>query len=260
MVKNVNGLVFDHFYISPIRKTDERTVAHCKYTSSFRGGQFNMTGAIFELRPELFLLCSYVKALNAEVLVGIKDQMGVDIVPEARELQLYQNQCACVSGDWKAALSHHMRSCAITVLVGAVGLHSDTKKRSCSPDFKKGEQSGQPTVLLPSRLRNMHGFFEWKVFEEVKAMGDRNSPVAGGRGGFGPGKFVWGMVDHPYVNDVLQPGAYEPAEVGRLNVHLENLLAGLQGNWLRNLPPGGIRGLLHQEMANLAGDDYLGLI
>jgi len=102
--------------------------------------------------------------LNAEVLVGIKDQMGVDIVPEAQELQLYQNQCARACGDWKAALSLHMRSCAITVLVGAVGLHSDTKKRSCSPDFKKGEQSdGQPTVLLLSRLRNMHGFFEWKV-------------------------------------------------------------------------------------------------
>jgi hypothetical protein len=257
MVKNANGLVFDHFYISPFTKgAKKRTVAHCKYTTPFRGGQFNMTHDIFEMWPELFILCSYIKALNAEVLVGIKDRKDIDIVPEARELQLYQNQCARASGGWKSAMSQHMRGCAITAVVGAVGLHEDIKKSSYSQDVKSGIKHGWPIISLPSHLKRIHGFFEYRVYEEVPSLGDSNSPFAGGRGGFGPGHFVWGMVDHPYVNDVLAPGVYEPAAVGQLNRALANWIAGLDRC---GVPNGAFQGLLDQAVVDLGGEDYADL-
>jgi hypothetical protein len=257
-VKNENGLVFDHFYISASPKEKQRTVAHCKYTTPFRGGQFNMTHDILELWPELFILCSYIKALNAEVLVGIKERVDIDIVPEARELQLYQNECARAYGGWEDAMSHHMRSCAITTLVGAVGVHEDIKKSSCSPDFKSGKKCGCPTIPLPSHLEGIHGFFEYKVYEEVPSLGESNSPFAGGRGGFGPGKFVWGMVDHPYKNDVLAPGPYQPVAVRQLNQALANWMAGLERCGEIN---GGFRSLLHQAMVDdAAGNEYADLL
>ena len=252
IVKNANGLAFDYFYISPAPKQTHRMAAHCKYTSPFRGGQFTLTAEIFELWPELFSLFSYIKAFNAELLLGVKNKVGVDIVPEARSLQLYQNEVArACEGGTAAAMACHMRSCAVTVLVDAVKSHDDIKKSSCSPDVKHVNKEHR--IPLPACLSDIPGFFESKIFKYVPSLNDHHSPYAGGRGGGGPGCFVWGMVDHPYYLTVLRRGHYAPAAVNRLNHALRDWIARLAA-------AGAIEGphdrLLEQVMVDMAGSDY----